>query len=40
LKAEKAESALAGKDHCNLEIADFDNPKDGDPRVTFQLDCA
>jgi len=40
LKAEKVESALAGKDHCNLEIADFDNPREGVPQVTFRLDCA
>jgi hypothetical protein len=40
VKAEKVESALAGKDRCNLEIVDFDNSKDGVPQVTFRLDCA
>jgi hypothetical protein len=40
LNAEKVESALSGKHHCNLEIADFDNPKEGVPQVRFRLDCA
>jgi hypothetical protein len=39
-KAEKGGSALSGKERCNLRIADFDNPKEGVPQVTFQLDCA
>ncbi len=40
LKLGKTESTLAGKARCDLEIADFDNPKEGDPQVTFRLDCA
>jgi hypothetical protein len=39
MKAEKVENPLASKHHCNLEIADFDNPKEGNPQVTFRLDC-
>ena len=34
-----AESSLSGKDHCYLDITDFDNPKAGKPRVMFALDC-
>ena len=37
--SDTAESTLSGKDHCLLEIADFDNPKEGKPRVMFALDC-
>ncbi len=35
----QAGSTLSGKDHCYLEITDFDNPKEGKPRVMFALDC-
>ena len=35
----KAESTPSGKDHCHLEITDFDNPKEGKPKVMFALDC-
>ena len=35
----KAENALSRKDHCNLDIVDFNNPKEGTPKVTFGLDC-
>ena len=35
----EAGSTLSGKDHCYLEITDFDNPKEGKPRVKFALDC-
>ena len=35
----EAGSTLSGKDHCYLEITDFDNPKEGKPRVMFALDC-
>ena len=34
-----AESTLSGKDHCYLEITNFDNPKEGKPKVRFALDC-
>jgi hypothetical protein len=34
-----AESTLSSKDHCYLDITDFDNPKEGKPRVMFALDC-
>jgi hypothetical protein len=34
-----AESTLSGKDHCYLEIADFENPAEGNPKVMFALDC-
>ena len=37
--SDKAESTLSGKDHCHLEITDFDNPKEGKPKVMFALDC-
>ena len=37
--SDKAESTLSGKDHCYLEITDFDNPKEGKPKVVFALDC-
>lgn len=37
--SDNAGSALSGKDHCQLEIADFDNPEGGKPRVMFALDC-
>ncbi|HXW21433.1 MAG TPA: hypothetical protein VEK14_00830, partial [Rhodomicrobium sp.] len=33
------ESTLSGKDHCYLEIADFENPEEGNPKVVFALDC-
>jgi hypothetical protein len=38
-RSDKAESTLSGKDHCFLEITDFDNPKEGKPKVMFALDC-
>ena len=34
-----AESTLSSKDHCYLEITDFENPKEGKPKVMFALDC-
>ena len=37
--SDKAESTLSSKDHCYLEITDFDNPKEGKPKVMFALDC-
>jgi hypothetical protein len=37
--SDTAESTLSGKDHCFLDITDFDNPKEGKPRVMFALDC-
>lgn len=37
--ADNAESAVGGKDHCFLEITDFDNPEEGKPKVMFALDC-
>ncbi len=40
LKSDKQASSLGGKDRCTLEIVDFDNPKEGEPKVTFRLDCA
>jgi hypothetical protein len=39
LKARKVESALKDRAHCYLEIADFDNPAEGNPQVKFRLDC-
>ena len=35
----EAGSTLSGKDHCTLEITDFENPKEGKPKVLFALDC-
>jgi hypothetical protein len=40
MKAATTGSALAEKKRCDLEIEDFDNPKEGTPQVTFRLDCA
>ena len=37
--SDDAESTLSGKDHCYLEIADFENPEEGNPKVVFALDC-
>lgn len=37
--SDSAESTLRGKNHCTLEIMDFDNPKEGNPKVMFALDC-
>ncbi len=38
-KAGKAESALDEKNHCDLEIADFENQAEGVAKVLFALDC-
>ncbi len=35
----EAGSTLSGKDHCYLDITDFDNPEAGKPKVMFALDC-
>ena len=35
----EAGSTLSSKDHCYLEITDFDNPEGGKPKVMFALDC-
>ena len=35
----EAGSTVSGKDHCYLEITDFDNPQEGKPKVKFALDC-
>jgi hypothetical protein len=37
--SDTAGSTLSGKDHCYLEITDFDNPEAGKPKVMFALDC-
>jgi hypothetical protein len=37
--SDDSESTLGSKDHCTLEITDFDNPEAGKPKVTFALDC-
>ena len=34
----EAGSTVSGKDHCYLEIADFE-PEAGKPKVMFALDC-
>jgi len=39
MKAGKSDSALGDKKRCELEITQFDNPKEGIPQVTFRLDC-
>jgi|SRR5208337_1471736 len=35
----EAGSTFSGKDHCYLEVTDFDNPEEGKPKVMFALDC-
>lgn len=40
LKSERTENILSSRNRCVLEIVDFDNPKEGNPKVTFKLDCA
>ena len=37
--SDKAESTVSGKDHCYVEITDFENAEAGKPKVMFALNC-
>jgi hypothetical protein len=39
VQSERSENAFSGTDHCNLDVVSFENPQEGNPQVTFQLDC-